>query len=96
MKFQINPLICHHLCLLRNHGDLVMDDTHRSAFARFLFVYKVLFSSLLLASIGMTIQLAFTSQYVEAGRTLRSALVFGVCLWVGFNLRRPRARFKTK
>lgn len=57
-----------------------MDDTRRSAFARFLFVYKVLFSSLLVPSIGVAIQLAFTSQLVEAGRTLRSASVFGVCL----------------
>ncbi|MGY4495437.1 hypothetical protein [Pseudomonas sp. TE3610] len=69
-----------------------MDDTHRSAFARFLFVYKVLFSSLLVATIGVTIQLTFTSQFAEAGRTLRSALVFGVCLWVGFNLHHSGAR----
>lgn len=41
---------------------------------------RVLFSSLLVASIGVAIQLAFTSQFVEAGRALRSASVFGVCL----------------
>lgn len=46
MEVQIIPLIRHHLCLLCSHGGLVMDDTHRSAFARFLFVYKgVVFKS---------------------------------------------------
>lgn len=63
------------LCLLCSHEDLVMDDTRRSTVPRFLFVYKVLFSSLLVASIGVAVQLAFTSQLVEAGRTLRSASV---------------------
>jgi len=57
-----------------------MDDKHRPAFAHFLFVYKVFFSSLLVASIVVTIWLALTRQFAEPAERC-TALWCSVCVY---------------
>ena len=73
-----------------------MNDTHSSTFDRFLKCYKVLFAGLLIFSCTMTVYFALTTQFSDAGETLRSALIFAVLLWVGINVRWIEARIKQR
>ncbi|WP_288854983.1 hypothetical protein [uncultured Pseudomonas sp.] len=49
--------------------------------------YKLFFTSLLILSITMAIYFAFTDQLEDAGKMVRSALIFSALLWGAFNLR---------